>query len=207
MSAPICRSLLRHGNTPVALWRMQRKASPSERPPVRAKSQQRLGPVMVRCEPEIEWRDYPRIQPGSYSAYCRFAKHYRDPGFRRWACLMRFDVFSEDRLHLLACVPCWLNLSNGEKPHAGRRSRYFAEWVRANGAPTRGDRLSPRLFVGRMALVEIGDTDPTKSPAPYSIVRKILGWETGGISGHSVNKSHSQGRHGLEAAGLGGYKE
>lgn len=160
--------------------------------------------ILARCEPEIEWRDYPRIQPGSYPAYCRFAKHYRDPGFHRWACLLRFDVFSNDRLHLLACVPCWLNLSNGEKPHAGRRSRYFAEWVRANGAPTRGDRLSPRVFVGRMARVEIGDTDPTRSPAPYSVVREILRWETGVIPSQSVSKSHSQGRQGLESAGLGG---
>jgi hypothetical protein len=153
-------------------------------------------PTLVqRREPEIEWRDYPRIQPGSYFAYCRFAKHYRDRGFRRWTCLLHFDVFSDDLLSSLGCVPCWLNLSDGEKPYARRRGKYFAEWIRANGiAPTRGDRLSPRVFVGRMARVEIGDTDPTKSPAPYSVVRKILSWETGGVPGHSVIKSHSQGR-------------
>jgi hypothetical protein len=157
------------------------------------------GPTLVRGhEPEIEWRDYPRIQPGSYFAYCRWAKQYRDPGFRRWTCLLRFNVLSDDLLRLLGCVPCWLNLRGGEKPYAGRRSRYFAEWTRANGiAPTRGDRLSPRVFVDRMARVEIGDTDPTKSPAPYSVVRKILSWETGGVLGHSVSKSNSQGRHGL----------
>jgi hypothetical protein len=153
-----------------------------------------------RDEPEIEWRDYPRIQPGSYFAYCRWAKQYRDPGFRRWTCLLRFNVLSDDLLRWLGCVPCWLNLSGGEKPFAGRRSRYFAEWIRANGtAPTRGDRLSPRVFVSRMTRVDIGDTDPTKSAAQYSVVRKILSWETGGVPGHSVSKSNSQGRHGLNA--------
>ena len=115
---------------------------------------------------------------------------------------LRFNVLSDDLLRLLGSVPCWLNLSGGEKPFAGRRSRYFAEWIRANGiAPTRGDRLSPRVFVGRMTRVEIGDTDPTKSPVPYSVVRKILSWETGGFPGHSVSKSNSQGRHGVNAMG------
>jgi hypothetical protein len=41
-----------------------------------------------------------------------------------------------------------------------------------------------------MARVEIGDTE---GPAPYSVVRRIIEWETG-ASGHSVSKSHSQGR-------------
>jgi hypothetical protein len=165
--------------------------------------QEDSGPTLVqRDEPEIEWRDYPRIQPGSYFVYCRWAKQYRDPGFRRWTCLLRFNVLSDDLLRSLGCVPCWLNLSGGEKPYAGRRSRYFAEWIRANGmAPMRGDRLSPRVFIGRMTRVEIGDTDPTKSPVPYSVVREILSWETGVIAGHSVSKSNSQGRHGLSAMG------
>jgi hypothetical protein len=152
------------------------------------------GPTLVqRREPEIEWRDYPRIQPGSYFAYCRFAKHYRDRGFRRWTCLLRFDVFSDDLLSSLGCVPCWLNLSDGKKPYARRRGKYFAEWIRANGiAPTRGDRLSPRVFVGRMARVEIGDTDPIKSPASYSVVRKILSWETRGSASLSQQVTQSR---------------
>ena len=117
--------------------------------------QEVCGPTLVqRDEPEIEWRDYLRIQPGSYFAYCRWAKKYRDRGFRRWTCLLRFNVLSDDLLRSLGSVPCWLNLSGGEKPFAGRRSRYFAEWIRANGtAPTRGDRLSPRVFVGRIELI------------------------------------------------------
>jgi len=73
------------------------------------------------------------------------------------------------------------------------------EWVRANGRPpSRGDRLSPRVFTRRMARVEVGDTDPEKSPVPYSVVRRIVSWETGTFPGHSVSKSHSQGRQCLK---------
>jgi hypothetical protein len=47
--------------------------------------------------------------------------------------------------------------------------------------------------VDRIARVEVGDT--SKGPVPYSVVKKILCWETGKPR-HSVSKSHSQGRHG-----------
>jgi hypothetical protein len=165
---------------------------------VRAKPKQ-LGSMLVpHTELEIQWRDYDRITPGVYPAYCRWAKHYRDPGFKRWTCLLRFDVLSDDLMLVLACVPFWMNLGARDKPDAGRRKKYFQEWVRANGEPPmRSDRLSPRVFTGRMARIEIGDT---KGDAPYSVVRRIVCWETGAVSGHSVIKSHSQGRHGLTPA-------
>jgi hypothetical protein len=122
----------------------------------------------------IEWTDYPKIPTGEYSAYCAWAGKY------------------EGGIGVVARVPMWLSLGTGEKPRAPRRSNYLKEWVHANGgSPSRGDRLSPRVFVHRIARVEVGDT--TKGPAPYSVVKKILLWETG-KSGHSVSKSHSQGR-------------
>jgi hypothetical protein len=48
-----------------------------------------------------------------------------------------------------------------------------------------------------MARVEIGDSE---GPAPYSVVRRIIEWETG-LTGNSVNKSHSQGRPRLNRIG------
>ncbi len=142
---------------------------------------------------KIEWREYPLIQSREYSAYCRWAKGYRDPVFRRWTCLLRWDVLADDLVTVIASVPCWLPLGKREKPWASRRGKYLKEWVRANGGPpARGDRLSPRVFARRMARVEVGDTDPNKSPAPYSVVRKILSWETGPVSGslsHPVTQS------------------
>ena len=140
----------------------------------------------------IEWADYPRIETGEYFANCYFAKRYRDPAFHRWTCLLRWDVLSDDLQRTIArCVPLWFPLGDGECPRASRRGKYLREWVRANGGPPRkGDRLSPRIFTRRIARIEIGDAD---SPVPYSVVRKIIRWETG-ISGHSVIKSTSQGR-------------
>jgi hypothetical protein len=113
--------------------------------------------------------------------------------------LLHFDVLADDLLTVMATVPCWLALGTGENARASLRGKYMKEWVQANGEPPkRGDRLSPIVFVRRMARVKVGDTDPKKSPVPYSVVRKILSWETGGIAGQSVNKSHSQGRHELK---------
>lgn len=149
--------------------------------------------LMPDAEPGIEWRDYPRIGPGVYPAYCHFAKIYFDHHFKRWTCLLRFEVRSNDLFRVIASrVPMWLNLGSNEKPHAPRRGRYFKEWVHANSgdAPAKRDRLSPRIFAHRIATVEIGDT---RIAPVYSVVRKIISWDTG--AGQQVNKSHSQERH------------
>jgi hypothetical protein len=138
--------------------------------------------------PEIEWRDYPRIVPGEYIAYCKAARLYRDPGFKRWTCQLFWDVFAEIGGEVIATVPLWLSLGNGAKPRATRRMKYSEVWILANdGPPTRADRISPRVFLRRMARVEIGDA---KSVAPYSVVKRIVCWETG----KPFNKSHIQGR-------------
>jgi hypothetical protein len=149
-----------------------------------------LGPALVtRVEPAIAWRDYARIAPRVYSAYCRWARHYRDRGYKRWTCLLRFDVLSDDLMRVVARLPLWMNLGQQEQPQAGRRSRYFVEWVRANGGPpTRQDRLSPRVFKDRLAKVEVGDSN---GDAPYSVVRKILSWETGAPRRVTQSASHT----------------
>jgi hypothetical protein len=139
----------------------------------------------------IEWKDYPRIVPGEYRAYCKWGKHYRDPGFSRWTCLLRWDALTTDLVCVLACVPQWFALGARAKPQASRRGKYLPEWIRANGGPpARKDRLSPNVFLRRLARVEIRDS---KGPAPYSVVHRIIEWETG-APGHSISKSHSQGR-------------
>ena len=136
-------------------------------------------------ETEISWQDYPRIEPGVYPVYCRWGRAYRDPGLRRWTCLLRFDVLSADLERVLACVPWWMNLGNLTKPNAGRRSRYFLEWIRANGGPpTRADRLSPRVFTRRMATAEIRDTN---SAACYSVIQRIVSWDTGKLVTQSAS--------------------
>jgi hypothetical protein len=150
----------------------------------------------------IEWTEYPLLPPGEYPAYCASVRTYRDPAFKRWTCLLQWDVLTPDLVQVKARVPMWLPVGQGNKPHASRRGRYALEWVNANGGPpVRGDRLSPRVFTRRIARVEIADT--TKGPMPYSVVKKILRWETG----HSINKSHNQGRQAITRDKTGTFRE
>jgi hypothetical protein len=111
-----------------ALADLQRKVARPRRPP---------GPEA------IEWTDYPRIPPGEYSAFCAWAKKYYDQAFKRWTCLLRFDVLQNNQSYVFARIPMWLPLGNGEKPRASRRGKYLSEWEEANDKPpSRGDRLS-----------------------------------------------------------------
>lgn len=167
---------------------------------------QQKGPARKRRADSdaIEWKEYPRILPGEYRAYCKWGKQYRDPGFRRWLCLLRWDALTADLGRVISCVPQWFPLGAGDKAHASRRGKYLPEWIRAHGGPpARGDRLSPRVFVHRLARVEIGDTE---GPAPYSVVRRIIEWETG-FQGHSVSKSHSQDRPGITSENTAACRE
>jgi hypothetical protein len=150
------------------------------------------GAARSSTDSTIEWPDYPRISPGVYLAHCVWAGRYRDPVFRRWTCLLRFHVLDANGISVVARIPMWFALGADEKPRASMRSSYLKSWVEANGGPpARGDRLSPQVFVHRIVRVEVGDT--TKGPIPYTVVKKILSWETG-KSGQSVSKSRSQGR-------------
>lgn len=163
--------------------------------------------VLVRQdEPEgIGWTEYPRIAPGDYPAYCAYARTYLDRGFKRWTCLLQWDVLASDLVQVKARIPMWLALGEGKKPHASRRGLYAQEWVKAHGGPpTRGDRLSPRVFTRRIARVQIADT--TNGPMPYSVVKKILRWDTGSPS-HSISKSHNQGRQALTRSRTETFKE
>ena len=116
------------------------------------------------------------IPAGEYRAYCRHARTYFDGGFKRWTCLLDFDVFS-DRLMLIAKLPLWFNLGAGKKPRVTRRSNYLAAWIKANGGPPRRvDRLTARVFLRRMCRVTVAST---VGAFPRSVVRKILEWQTG----------------------------
>ncbi len=90
------------------------------------------------------------LPPASIRAYCKWGKQYRDPGFRRWLCLLRWDVLTDDLVRVIALRPSVVPLGSRDKPHASRRGKYLPEWIRANGGPpARRDRLSPEcLFTG-----------------------------------------------------------
>lgn len=142
---------------------------------------------MSKRPPEVGCTLGTRLEPGTYSAYCARADVYRDSVYKRWTCLLKYDLIDADSNVVATGIPMWLNLGSREKPHAGRRTRYFQEWFKANGAPPkRADRLPPSVFVKRIAKVEVGDV---KTEVPYSVVRKILTWETGVMAHQLINQS------------------
>ena len=146
----------------------------------------------LKREPEIVCHDdRPRIEPGEYLAYSRRSRTYFDAHFKRWTCMVVFDVLAADGVETIATVPWWMNLGSEKKPKAGRRTDYYREWIRANGAqaPARNDRMVPSIFTKRICRVAIADVGPAPTrkgkPAPphvpYSVVTGILSWETGRV--------------------------
>jgi hypothetical protein len=137
-------------------------------------------------QPEIAWEYTARIQPGEYSGYCRAANVYWDRQFKRWVFAAQFDVFGTSLVEPLACLTWFLNLGSRAKPKAGRRTRYWAAWVNANGGPPkRDDKIAPRVFKGRYALVKVGDTAKNhlqksiSADQCYSVIRDVIEWQTG----------------------------
>jgi hypothetical protein len=137
-------------------------------------------------EAQIDWEFVPRLEPGVYRAYCRTARTYRDRVFKRWVCSIQFDIFSGDLMNILGRLTLFLNLGSEDRPHATRRKKFWKQWTLANGAPPqRNDRMSPRIFTKRYALVRVADT--TKDARQqvvadghaYSVVTEVLEWETG----------------------------
>ena len=124
----------------------------------------------------VEWSHYPLLTPGVYQAYSRATYIYWDPAFKRWICLILWDILGSND-ELIATLAQFLNL--GDKRRASRRSKYWSAWIAAAGrGPERRDRLSPRVFLKRRALVRVETT--TRDPV-YSQVREVAEWQTGGI--------------------------
>jgi hypothetical protein len=139
-------------------------------------------------EPQVQWRHAPRILPGNYPAISRTASIYFDKPFKRWVCAVHFDLFSDSSItENIARLTWFLSLGSRSKPRAGRRSNYWAAWIKANGAlPKRDDRLSPRIFSRRLAIVRVEDTAKThdgrnvEPQQAYSVIRDVIEWQTGG---------------------------
>ena len=147
-----------------------------------ATPRQQARPQLVRgIEPEIVWADYPHIEPGEYPAISKLARTYFDRYFKRHICCVWFLVAVGPRRVKL---PYFLNLGTGDQPRAGRRGNYWLAWIQANDGrlPSRGDRLSPRIFEQRAARVLVADTKMNfrgdGNFQPYSVIKNVLSWET-----------------------------
>ncbi|PYV74385.1 MAG: hypothetical protein DMG96_20355 [Acidobacteria bacterium] len=96
---------------------------------------------------------YPRLPTGEREMICIDARTYFDPGFKAWKLRLKF-VDPLGREHVFG----FMHVSHGSKPEIGRRSKYYAAWVEANGGPPkRKDRLPPKVFRGKAFLLRIRD--------------------------------------------------
>ena len=162
----------------------------------------RLAPCQAPRNQDLEdsWRNYDRIEPGEYSAYCRSAKVYCDSHFGRWVCALQFNVLDDSHFNVIAAITCFLNLEVvGEKPRAtSRRSRYWQAWIAANGGrpPARGGIVwRPRSLYVASPGVEVVDVEKD-SPSDGGVMRarSTPKWsafflrETGNVPGSTTNK-------------------
>lgn len=154
------------------------------------------GLQLVRpVEAVIETCVYDRIPPGDYAAFSRAATIDFDEDFERWVCAVWWNIFpNASSSEVIARVPWWLNLGKGKKPYAGRRSYFRQAWLGAqgNGPLPKANRPSAHIFARRNAMVRVRDTKKGRMPRdpfdPYSVVEKVLEWQTGG--GPSIQPSN-----------------
>jgi hypothetical protein len=92
-------------------------------------------------------------------------------------------------MSILGRLTLFLNLGSEDRPHATRRKKYWSAWELANGGPPqRSDRMSPRVFTKRYAVVRVADTtkdarqQAVTGDHAYSVVTEVLEWETGGAN-------------------------
>src|SRR5437879_3257038 len=76
---------------------------------------------------------YPRIKPGIYQARVVNARIYRHPMLRAWKCELAFKLMEGDFTEIRG----FFHMGTGERPRAGRHSRFWDACVMAIGRPPR----------------------------------------------------------------------
>lgn len=135
-----------------------------------------------RATPALVWEgaERKRIPSGEYTARC---VGYQGPQwtreFGRWGLFLKF-VIDPDEIEVVAFYSFG---ENRDAPKIGPRSKYFKDWVRANGEPPKhGQDMSPTVFVNPAIgyTVHVGDAakdgeGKVKDDAlVYSRIDKIL---------------------------------
>jgi hypothetical protein len=134
-----------------------------------------------RAEAPICDAEYPLVAPGRRTLQCVGARIYRHCGLpdKPWKAELEFcDGFGELSIFGFCHLGC------GEKPHAGRTSRYWSAWTLANGGPPRKRQtMSARVFKGKWFLCDVATVshkgkgakaEPLPAHLHYSVVREIL---------------------------------
>ena len=134
------------------------------------KEQEEWAPV---CE---EGNTKPCIPEGEYTAFCKEAKKYPNPRFKRDDIRLVFSV-CEGRFAGTQ-LPRYYSAETAHKI----RSHYFREWTTANNGtpPTRGQRMPLKKFRGKLFRIRVTTvkTDAYQEQLPpslcYSKVAAIL---------------------------------
>ncbi len=139
-------------------------------------------PASVENEAPIAEQPRPRIPASEYDAIC-----YKTETGRSWGgrtniyILFRIIGGSQDGTELfMACT-------YHPKGKLSQRYKYYVQWTLAKGAPPKkGERLSPKVFCGKMYRVLVRDTQIRHSNGKlmadclqYSVVDSIIETQTG----------------------------
>lgn len=132
--------------------------------------------------PALVWQgaDRPRIAAGEYTARCTL---YQGPQwirqFGRWGLRLLFVLDPDE-----SAVSAFYSFGEDRTaPKIGTRSKYFKDWVRANGGPpTHFQEMTPEAFLKQDLCFKVlvsdctrDDENAEKHPAlVYSIVKKII---------------------------------
>src|SRR5215469_13378660 len=73
------------------------------------------------------------VATGEYQAYVTVADYYFHRAWKRWTCILKFDLFDKNLNRIARGIPMWFALGKGKDPRAGRGSKYFKLWFQANG--------------------------------------------------------------------------
>jgi hypothetical protein len=142
---------------------------------------QRAAVVNISEGAELMWRgpEYPVLPAGRYTVRGAAIQGPQWlPNYQRWSLRVEFTLIDEPVL-----VSSFFNMgSDRNRPHIGRRSKYYKAWVLANGEhPRRRQKMSPDIFLeGQFFEVEVQPCkmDEEGQPKPtaemYSTVTKLI---------------------------------
>lgn len=114
--------------------------------------------------------ELPRIMPQTTEVRCcGYAGPTLWRRFKAWRLRLDCHLLDED-----VTVSCWFNLGQGDKPKAGRGSKYRKAWIMANDGevPRRNDRLWPAVFLDKIFKVKIRDAGTGLEK--YSVIDDLL---------------------------------
>jgi hypothetical protein len=100
-----------------------------------------------RATPALVWTgaERPRIPSGEYTARCadfQGPQWVREYG--RWGLCLKFRLDPDD----IEICAFYSFGENRDEPKIGTRSKYFKDWVRANGGPPKhGQEMHPKVFI------------------------------------------------------------